>query len=76
MKVIAFKYTPEDLDDIKPLLPGLTRRYVASSYEQASDHVFQPLAFGSKNIFNLPPVQVTSIYHVNPLTSQWIQPKK
>ena len=45
MKVLDLKYTPGDLDDIKPLLPSLASRYVASRYEQAPEHVFQPLAF-------------------------------
>ena len=48
MKVIVLKYTPEVLDDIKPLLPSLASRYVASRYEQAPEHVFQPLDFGNK----------------------------
>ena len=34
------KYTHEDLDDIKALLPSLTSIYVASRYEQAPEHVF------------------------------------
>ena len=58
----GIKYTPEVLDDIKPLLPSLASRYVASRYEQAPEPVFQPLAFGNKkNIFYLPPVHVTRI---------------
>ena len=55
MKVKVLKYTPEDWDNIKPLLPGLASRYVASRYEQAPEHVFQPLAFGNKNVFYLSP---------------------
>ena len=47
MKVIVLKYTPEVLDDIKPLKPSLASRYVAGRYEQAPEHVFQPLAFGN-----------------------------
>ena len=50
MKVIVLKYTPEDLNDIKPLLPSLIT-YVASRDEQAPENVFQPLAFGNKNVF-------------------------
>ena len=61
MKVIVLKYTLEDFDDIKPLLPSLTSRYVASRYEQAPEDVFKPLAFGNKNIFYLPAVHVTII---------------
>ena len=48
MNAIVLKYTPEDLDDIKPLLPGVASRYVASRYMQAQKHLFQPLAFGNK----------------------------
>ena len=58
MKVIVLKYTPEVLDDIKP---SLASRYVAGRYEQAPEHVFQPLAFGKKNVFYLPPVHETGI---------------
>ena len=45
LKGIVLKYSPEDLDDIKPLLPSFASKYVASRYEQAPEHVFQPLAF-------------------------------
>ena len=45
---------PEDLDDIKPLLSSLASRYVASWYEQAPEHVFQPFTFGNKNVFICP----------------------
>ena len=58
MKGIVLKYTPEDLDDIKPILPSLASKYVASRYEQAPEHVFQPLAFGYKNVFYLPSVHI------------------
>ena len=70
MKIIVLKYTPEDFDNIKPLLPSLASKYVALRYEQAPEHVFQPLAFGNKNIFCLPPVHVTSIKTLNTVTSQ------
>ena len=43
--------TPEDLDNIKLLLLSLASRYVASRYEQAPEHVFQPLSVGNKNVF-------------------------
>ena len=61
MKVIVLKYTHEDLDDIKPVLPSVVSRYVASRYEQAPKHVFQLLSVGNKNVFYLSPVHVTSI---------------
>ena len=61
MKVMVLKYTTEDLDDIKSLFSSLPSIYVASSYEQAPEHVFQALDFGNKNIFHLRPVHVTSI---------------
>ena len=48
MKVIVLKYTPEVLDDIESLLPSLASRYVALRYEQAPEHVFQPIACGNK----------------------------
>ena len=51
MKVIVLKYTPEDFDNIKPLLPSLAISYVATRYEQALEYVFQPLALGKPNIF-------------------------
>ena len=55
MKVIDLKYIPEDLDDIKPLLPSLASKCVASRYEQAPKRVFQPLAFGNKKRIILAP---------------------
>ena len=61
MNVIVLKYTPEDLDDIKPFLPSLASRYVASRYEQAPEYMFQPLAFGNTKPIYLPPVPRTSI---------------
>ena len=61
MKVIDSKYIPEDVDDIKPLLPSLASNVVASRYEQAPKDVFQPLAFGNKNVLYWPPVYATSI---------------
>ena len=61
MKVIVLKYTPEDLNDIKPIFPSLASTYVASRYEQAPEYVFQPLSVDNKNVFYLPPVHVTSI---------------
>ena len=51
MKIIDFKYITEDLDNIKPILPSIASKYVASRYEQALKHVFQPLAFGNKDVF-------------------------
>ena len=39
-------YIPEDLDNIKPLLPSLASKCVASKYVQYPKNVFQPLAFG------------------------------
>ena len=61
MKVIDLKYIPEDLDDIKPVLPSIANKCVASRYEQAPKYVFQPLAFGNKNILFWPPVYIISI---------------
>ena len=75
MKVTVLKYTAEDFDNIKPLLPSLASRYVATRYEQAPEDVFQPLALGKKKIFYWPPVHITSISKVNPEISQWIRPK-
>ena len=59
MMVIDLKYMPEDLVNIKPLLPSLARKFVASRYEQASKHVFQPIALRNQNVFLWPPVYVT-----------------
>ena len=75
MNVIFLKLTPENLDDIKPLKPSLKSRYVASRYDQAPEHAFQPVAFGNKNLLYLPQVHITSIKKVNPVTLQWIRPK-
>ena len=54
MKVIVLKCIPEVLDNVKQLLPSLASRYVAWRYEQAQEHVFQPLAFGNKTYFICP----------------------
>ena len=37
---LRLKNIPEDLDNIKPLLPSLATKCVASKYEQAPKHVF------------------------------------
>ena len=66
MNVIDLKYIPEDLDDIKPLLPSLASKCVPSRYEQTSSNVFQLFAFGNINILCWPPVNVTIISKVNP----------
>ena len=39
---------PEDLDEIKLLLPSLGSKRMASSYDKAQKHVFPTLAFGNK----------------------------
>ena len=70
MKIVVLKYIPEDLDNIMPLLPSLASRCVALGYQQAPEHVFQPLAFGDKNIFYLPQAHVTSIKTLNSVTAQ------
>ena len=54
--VFKLKYIPEDLDDIQYLLTSHAGKCVASRYEQALKVVFQPLAFGNKNVLFWPPV--------------------
>ena len=54
-KVLALRYTPEDLNNIKPLLPSLASINVASRYEQAPAHVVSSLHLTIKKKKLFPP---------------------
>ena len=46
MKLMDLIYIPEDLDEIKLLLPSLWSKCVASRYDQAQNMCFNPLIIG------------------------------
>ena len=65
MKGIDLKYIPEDLDNIKPLLPSLLSKGDALRYEQVPNHEFQPFAFDEKDVLFWPPVYILSYLYSN-----------